>query len=264
MAHEPDWESLGSIQFLLHQRIAEQLNTALSAISLIDAPEAGDVPPGFWQNRAGDAVLRALNLENAWSSLIRHKLGEHFLPQHMGHFHASEIIRWLAVEIGCPHYATPGDDTLLIGNRETLQEALLLLHSCAGTLGPHVRLVVGIAEAGLWFRMRFDVMRATAPTLGLLHEALARAGNWRADTARFELQRAEDFLNMNGCALHYHVTAEHGELAFCVPTAHPSASHRATALTAGDDTEDTVRPGAHDAQSTPVVVAPAQRPASVG
>ncbi len=270
--HEPDWDSLGSIQFLLHQRIAEQLNTALAAIDLINRPEAADAPPGFWQQRASDAALRALHIENAWSSLIRHKLGEHFLPQHLLNFRTSELIRWLAVEIGCPQFATPGDDLLLRGNRETLQEALLLLHSCAGSLGPHVRLVVQATGSGMGFRIRYGLVKTPPPTLERLMDALADAGNWRAETALFELKRAHDFLTMNGCTLHYHVGADHGEMAFSIPAA-LSATQSAPAPAATpaltDDEDTTSRPSATvDRLATPVLCAPADskraRPADVG
>jgi hypothetical protein len=255
MSREPDWESLGSIQFLLHQRIAECLNTALAAIHLIDAPEADNAPPGFWQQRASDAALRALEIENAWSSLIRHRLGEHFLPQHLLHFHTSELIRWLATEIGCPQYATPGEDMLLHGNRETLQEALLLLHSCAGTLGPHVRLVVQPTAKGMWFRIRYGRVKNPPLTLDQLIEALATGGNWRSETALFELQRADDFLTMNGCTLYYRLEPDYGELAFLIPAAYPAdKSTSATAVLSDED--DTARGARSDQLETPVIVSP--------
>lgn len=269
MSHEPDWESLGSIQFLLYQRVAENLNAALAAISLVDAPEAADAPPGFWRDRASDAVLRALQIENAWSSLIRNKLGEHFLPQHMLHFRAAELIRWLAVEIRCPeNTAAIGDDVILIGNRETLQEALLLLHSCAGTLGPHVRLAVQQTDSGMWFRIRYGLVKTPPPTLNALMDALAEAGNWRAETALFELKRAYDFLLMNGCALHYQVHADCGELAFIIPAARPGSvrTPQAAPLLGDDDTTNRTGPRHADNLSTPVVSAKdaRQRPASAG
>jgi hypothetical protein len=269
MSHEPDWESLGSIQFLLYQRVAENLNAALAAINLLDAPEAADAPPGFWRDRANDAVLRALQIENAWSSLIRNKLGEHFLPQHMLHFRAGELIRWLAVEIKCPETATSiGDDLILIGNRETLQEALLLLHSCAGTLGPHVRLAVQQTDSGMWFRIRYGLVKAAPPTLNALMDALAQAGNWRAETALFELRRAYDFLLMNGCALHYSINGESGELAFIIPAARPGSVRTQPAQPLLTDEDTTNRTGrAHaDQQATPIVATNDKRgkPASAG
>ena len=269
-SQEPDWESLGSIQFLLHQRIAERLNTALAAIQLFNTPEAADTPPGFWQQRASDAALRALEIENAWSSLIRHKLGEHFLPQHMLHFHTSELIRWLALEIGCPQYATPGEDMLLHGNRETLQEALLLLHSCAGTLGPHVRLIAQPTGKGMWFRVRYGLVKTPPPSLDTLLDSLAAAGNWRAETALFELRRAYDFLSMNGCALRYRVEAEYGELALRIPAAYPTAipAGQTAALRLDEDTASGGQASAEDHLATPVIVSPSDhkrgRPAGVG
>src|SRR5215207_5104496 len=103
MSKEPDWDSLGSMNFVVNRRMAEHLNAALAAISLIGTSE-GDQPPEFWLDRAMSEVLRSLNLHIAWASLIRHKLGEHFLPQHMLQFRASELMRWLATELQLSHF----------------------------------------------------------------------------------------------------------------------------------------------------------------
>lgn len=255
MSHEPDWESLGSLQFLLHQRISEHLNAALSAIRLADKTTSAVEAEDFWQQQATQAVQRTLDLENAWSSLVRYKLGERTLPQNSTAFRASALVRWLAAEIRMPHAASADQDMLLVGNREALQEALLLLHSCAGTLGPHVRLVVSAGAEGLWLRIRYNLVKNAPPTLAALTEALGSAGNWRADAALFELQRAEDFLTMNGCALHYTITSEHGELAFCVPAVSATDTFSASApvLATDDDTARDSRATGSDVLSTPIV-----------
>ncbi|PJF38363.1 MAG: hypothetical protein CUN54_11020, partial [Phototrophicales bacterium] len=41
-------------------------------------------------------------------------------------------------------------------------------------------------------------------------------GNWRSQSAAFELRRARDFLSMNGCELKYTVTTAYCELSFFV------------------------------------------------
>lgn len=252
MAHEPDWESLGTLQFLRHSRVTEQLNAALAAISMINADAPG-TPSDYWQEQATQAVQRVLQTENAWAGLVRHKLGERLLPQQMRPFRAGDVIRWLALEIRAQHGASPSDDTLLLGNPESLQEALLLLHSCAGTLGPQVRLLVSHAEQGMWFRIRFNLVKSVPQTHAELVQALALASNWRAEIALFELRRAEDFLAMNGCALHYSLGDDYGELAFCVPTAR-AATHGEDALPTLVFDDDTARdfPAAADLHSTPV------------
>jgi hypothetical protein len=200
------------MNFLLNRRMAEHLNAALAAISLIGTESAEQ--DKFWQERALVEALHALNMHMAWSSLVRHKTGETFLPQHMRQFTASEMLSWLANELRLPHNPSIKQDLILIGNRETLQEALLLLRSCAFTLGPNVRLSAQADARGIWFRVTYQVVAPAPPTLDALIEALT--GSWRAGSAGFELRRAHDFLTMNGCELVYRVGETHCELAFYV------------------------------------------------
>lgn len=247
MNREPDWESLNNVNFLIHRRMTEHLNAALAAISLIGAEE-DDKPPEFWQERAMSEVLRSLNLHNAWASLIRHKLGEHFLPQHMLQFKASDLLRWLATELQLSHFENLPDDIILFGNRETLQEALLLLHSCSTTLGPRVRVQAEPKGSGMWFRVRYDAVKNSPPTLDRLFAALEkRPDSWRALSALFELRRARDFLRMNESELHYTLGQGYCEFAFFVNSAGEAeaatlqSQHMTTTLlTSGQDITDTV------------------------
>lgn len=73
---EPDWEALADVQFVLYNRVANQLNEALSGIALSDMPEASKDQPGYWKDRATTRVLNVLNLFTAWTWLIRFKMGK--------------------------------------------------------------------------------------------------------------------------------------------------------------------------------------------
>jgi hypothetical protein len=215
MKRDPDWHSLDEINFLINRRMVEHLNAALAAISLINSSDAQDTPPEFWQKRALNEVLNAINTQNAWSSLVRHNLGESFLRQHIQQFPASELLVWVAAELRLPSFHLPKRDLILNGNRETLQEALLLLHSCAYTLGPGVRLVAELMKNGIWFRIRYNIIKDPPDTLEQLVEGMHK--NWRTQNAAFELKRARDFLAMNDCDLHFSQDKDYVELAFFVP-----------------------------------------------
>lgn len=223
--HEPDWQSLDEINFAIHRRMVEHLNAALAAISLVTA-ETEAKSPEFWQQRALNEVLTALNTYNAWASLIRYKQGEHFLTQHIRSFKASDMLNWIAAQLQLGVISLPGEEVLLNGNRETLQEALLLLHSSAYMLGPGVRLVVQIEPKGMWFRIRYSALRAQPVSFDALVEQLS--GHWRARNAAFELLRARDFLAMNGCELLYVCLQDHCEFKFFIPTV-PRPAPRETA-----------------------------------
>lgn len=214
MNREPDWEALDEINFAIHRRMVEHLNAALAAISLINSADPAETTPEFWQKRALNEVLTALNTHNAWASLVRHKLGESFLTQHVRQFYAGELLTWVAVQLQIGNISLPKNDLLMSGNRETLQEALLLLYSCASVLGPGVRLMAQIEPGGIWFRVRYSALKPPPASLDALLESLI--ANWRSQNAAFELKRARDFLAMNQCHLIYRSDAEHGEFAFFV------------------------------------------------
>jgi hypothetical protein len=212
---EPDWQALAEINFLLYRRMAEHLNAALAAISLTDPSNSKTGQPAqFWQQRALNETLNALNLHNAWSSLIRHKAGETMMPQHQRRFQANDLLRWLARELQLMYTPQASQDITLSGNRETLQEALLLLRSSAQMLGPGVHLQAQATHDGLWFRVRYRWYKSPPANLGALLESLGK--HWRGRGTAFELLRAQDFLAMNDCPLVYQVVDDYCELAFFI------------------------------------------------
>ena len=197
--------------------MSEHLNAALAAISLLEPnEESKSEMEGFWQARAVEQVLNALNLHNAWSSLIRYKMGESLMPQQTRQFQANDLLRWLSRELQLDDTPQSPKDVTLSGNRETLQEALLLLRSCAQMLGPNVHLFAQNHEDGMWFRVRYDTLKPPPPTVEDLIASLGR--NWRARSTAFELARAKDFLAINGCELLYQISKEgYCEMAFFIP-----------------------------------------------
>lgn len=216
MNREPDWASLDEVNFIIHRRLSEHLNAALAAISLIDLDPNAAEDAAFWRERALNEVLKSLHTHTAWASLVRYKQGESFLPQHVRQFRANELLRAVALQLHQSRMTMPGDDILLRGNHETLQEALLLLHTSAYTLGPGVQVRARREADGMWFRVRYDVLQAAPPAS--LNDLLASlTGNWRTENTAFELRRAADFLAMNGCTLHYTLSGGTAEFAFFVP-----------------------------------------------
>lgn len=216
--HEPDWRSLTDIHFLQNERMVENLNAALSAISLLNTPEVDPQTAAFWQERALQGVMNALSLHTAWSSLARYKNGEAFLSQHIRRFKASDLLAWLASELKLPGVPTLKRDLLLVGNQETLQEALWLLYNSAYALGPGVRMMGKARKNGMWFFVRYNTVRETPPTLNALMTKLVNQKGWRKQSTAFELQRATDFLIMNGCELFYKIEGGYCEFSFYVPT----------------------------------------------
>lgn len=224
MVSEPDWESLGEINFLLYRRMSEHLNAALAAITLAQSEENNGKTPEFWQERALNEVLRSLDLHNAWATLVRHKLGESLVPQQLSEFSANELLTWLSVELQLNGTRTMSQDMRLIGNRDTLQEALLLLHSCAYTLGPGVRLLAEPEMRGMWFRISFNVLKNAPETIEGLISTLEKAApaNWRMKNALFELRRARDFLTLNSCEIYYGIANDICTMAFFIPAVLPA------------------------------------------
>ncbi|NPV66274.1 MAG: hypothetical protein HPY64_03925 [Anaerolineae bacterium] len=216
MSREPDWESLGQLQFLLMRRLIEPLNSGLAAISLVHLPTAAGKPRAYWQARATSEVLGVLNLLNAWQALIRYKLGELLPRQHIRPFPVQDLLDWLSgqLELVTPLHAE--ENLTLESNREALQEALLLLYSAAFTLGPNVHLVVQSLANGMWFRVRFG-HTGDRPGPRSLEEILARLqGNWRLEDTALELKLAADFVTLSGSRLHVQSTEQMTELAFFV------------------------------------------------
>lgn len=233
MTHKIDWESLAELQFLLYSRIADSLNAALSGIALSDMPEAQDKPPGYWQERATAKVSNVLNLFTAWSNLIRFKLDGTIPERALRPFPANALLAWLGSQLQLSPVPRLADDPTLVANQETLQEALLLLYSAAFTQGSGVRLEVGPASEGLWFRVRFARNTPIPPTFDAL---LASFGDhWRDQDTLFELATARDFVALNGLELVLNTSGEQCEFAFFAPsTADARARLVADAQPGGD------------------------------
>ncbi len=218
MAHEPDWESLDQLQFLLLRRVVEPLNAALAAISLLHLDSAADKPRAYWQERATNEVMGTLNLINAWHALIRFKLGELLPQQHIRPFYVQEMLDWLAYQLQLVNPLHAEKNLLIEANRESLQEALLLLYSAAYTLGPSVRLIVQNTTDGMWFRVRYAKV-GPAPCNEDLDALIQRlSGNWRLEDTAFELRTAADFIALNGSQLHLQGSEQSCEMAFFVYT----------------------------------------------
>lgn len=249
MNREPDWETIAEINFLLHRRMSEHLNAALSAVSLIDTTESKTgQPPQFWQQRALNETLNVLDLHNAWASLVRYKMGETFMPQHKRQFQANDLLRWLARELQLIYTPQAASDVTLSGNRETLQEALVLLRSSAHMLGPGVQLFAQPTSEGMWFHVRFHWHKPPPTTLDSLLESFGQ--DWRARSTVFELKRARDFLAMNNCELTYQVVDEFCELSFFVYAVGKKPSPSTTPRTQLPQSSDVIAFSSNDSAST--------------
>lgn len=213
MNREPDWEALSEVNFLINSRMTEQLNTALAAIERLPDVE-------HHRSRALEMVRSTLNMHIAWATLIRHKAGQSRTLTANPQFGSQEMVNWLASILHLSESPHPDDALSLHGNRETLQEAVMLLRSCAQTLGPGVRVLVEQQANGLWFRVRYGAVGLPPNTLDELVSSLQT--NWRVQSACFELRCARDFLEMNQCELFYSTRNNDCELAFFVQAAQPS------------------------------------------
>ncbi|MBN1202068.1 MAG: hypothetical protein JXJ20_09450 [Anaerolineae bacterium] len=211
---QPDWEALSDLQFLLYNRIADSLNAALSAIALSDMPEAQNEPPGFWKDRAAIKIANVLNLFMAWSYLIRFKLGETVPERAIRPFQVNTLLAWLASQIQLNEPPVIKSNPVLHANQETLQEALLLLYSAAFTQGTGVRLELNSISQGVWFRIQFSRLKPLPVTLDDLIESFG--DHWRANSTRFELVTARDFIMLNGSDLLLNSSDKRGEFAFFV------------------------------------------------
>jgi hypothetical protein len=213
----PDWEALADVQFVLYNRVANQLNEALSGIALSDMPEAGDKPPGYWKERATNKIQNVLNMFTAWTWLMRYKMGEKIPERAIRPFSTNSLLAWVGAQLQLSPPPVTTLNPLLRANQETLQEALLLLHSVAYTQGSAVRLAFEATTLGSWFRIRFDRYKPLPDSVDALIEGFGE--HWRAHDAVFELTTARDFVQLNGCELTLNSTADHGEFAFFVPAA---------------------------------------------
>ena len=96
---EPDWEALADVQFILYNRVANQLNEALSGIALSEMPEASDKPPGYWKERAATKVQNVLNLFTAWTWLVRFKMGEPIPERAIRPFPTNALLAWVGAQL---------------------------------------------------------------------------------------------------------------------------------------------------------------------
>jgi len=214
---EPDWEALAELQFLLYNRIADSLNAALSSIALSDMPEAQDRPASFWKERATAKVANVLNLFTAWSYLVRYKMGE-TIPEHVVRpFPVNALLRWLSAQLQIDPVPQAEVDLQLQANQESVQEALLLLHSAAQALGTGIRLETEVTRLGVWFHIRFSRPTPLPPTLDALLDSFK--DHWRDQTTLFELATARDFIRLNGSDLMLGVGGALSDLMFFVRAA---------------------------------------------
>ena len=217
MKREPDWETLSEINFLINNRMTEQLCTALSALEKLEDTDNQ-------RTRAEAAVNTALNMQFAWANLIRHKAGDGAgLPGDL-RFPLREMMEWIGAALQITDLPQLDDTLIVEGHRETLQEALMLLHSCAHTLGPGARVIVDEHPRGYWFRVRYGVAKDCPQTLSELLGSMQ--ANWRLQSAAFELRSAGDFLEMNHCEMFYTPGERMGELAFFVRAVRPASERK--------------------------------------
>lgn len=228
---QPNWDSLADINFLVRRRLIEHLNAAIGAINLIDTPEAAGKPAEFWKNHAMRHIMRAQHLYEAWNTLIRYKSGQRLT--HMRQFRAGDLLEWMASETHQTYMAHTEHERLLAGNRETLQEALLLVHSAAYSIGPGVRLLTESSEDGFWFRVRYHAQKQQPATLDELFDHLDT--DWRTESTAYELRRAQDFLEMNDSTLNYASGDGYGELSFFLPVVGAAFHHSGTTATQIED-----------------------------
>ncbi len=255
----PDWEALGDVQFILYNRVANQLNEALSAIALSDMPEASDKPPGYWKERATMKIQNVLNMFTAWTWLVRYKMGEKIPERAIRPFSTNSLLAWVGAQLQLSPPPVTTLNPLLRANQETLQEALLLLHSVAYTQGSAVRLAFEATTLGTWFRIRFDRYKPLPESLDTLIEGFGE--HWRGQDAMFELATARDFVRLNGCDLILNATAEHGEFAFFVQAA--VVKRRTGEVPVVRPAEQAAEPPAPTVLLRPQVIAPATPAAQV-
>jgi hypothetical protein len=228
----------------MRRRLIEHLSAAIGAVNLIDTPEGGAKSAEFWKTRAIRHIMRAQHLYEAWNMLVSYKAGQHVKRLHP--FRAGDLLEWLASETYQTYTPHADHDQLVMGNRETLQEALLLIHSAAYSLGPAVRLHTQFKDGSFRFHVRYRDAKQKAQTLGELIEQLAT--DWRTESAAYELDRAQDFLEMNDCKLTYERGDGFCDLVFALPAARKTHQQDAAAVKVNDDTQ--LAPPVNDADET--------------
>lgn len=210
------WDRLAAVNLTMHRRIVEYLNAAIGAVNL--AANSDPAAQLMWREQSIRQIMRAHNTFTAWSSLIRFKAGEApTLPADQRVFRFGDLLDWLSVELTQKRAPHIHDDLHLRGSRETLQEAMILLYSCAYGLGPGVKLIAQGSVRGATLGVRYRKHGETPLNLDSLLNRPTE--NWRLEHLTFELTCVRDFLAMNGCELHYEIEAKHCLLTFTIPTA---------------------------------------------
>ena len=194
--HLPDWESLSEFNFLLYRRTVDGLNAALSALEVASVPGGSGLPPEWWYNRSKDKIEAVLNLSMAWSWLIQFKNGVALTEQVMRPFFLQEMLDWLTINLQLRRPLVFDDETRTLGNKQSIQEAILLLHSVGTTIG-RVSLVIEPSEAQIVVKVQVSRVRSTEPITSIDALIDSYGQHWRERSIAFELRTARDFLQMN-------------------------------------------------------------------
>ncbi|MFP4323444.1 MAG: hypothetical protein ACLFTK_13405, partial [Anaerolineales bacterium] len=193
------------------------LNSAMDALALTEIVErAVDNGPSadMWRDKAKAAVANVLNLYQAWSVLIQYKNGVTIPQQNLRPFPVQALLDWVSIQLERVPPLQAAENIHIQGHQACMQEAILLLHSVAGTQGANVHLRFDQAENGGWFRVRFMRDKPLPTTLAALIASFD--DHWRHQDYAFELRMAEDFVRLNNSTLDiiWHKDQNLGELSF--------------------------------------------------
>lgn len=232
MQREPDWEALNEFNFLIYSRIADALNAALSAMTIAEMPDSGGRTPKWWYDRSQAKVELVLNTVMAWSWLIQYKTGIDLTEKVMRPFHIQTLMDWLTLNLQLAPPLIIKDNKIVAANQQTLQEALLLLHSVASTQGSGIVFGFEPKSSGINVRVRFVRLRASDPFKSVDDMLAAQGSHWRQQAIAFELAVARDFLRMNNIELNIEDDGTVGEFIFYVYEAgkQPSGNVQPVAL----------------------------------
>lgn len=209
------WERLAAINMTMHRRVVEHLSAAVGAVNM--AAQGDRAAQLIWREHAARQIMRAHNTFTAWNNLIRYRAGERpIVPFDQRSFRLGDLLDWLAIELRLPRKTHSFDDMQLHGSRDTLQEGLVLLHSCAFALGPGVGMVVQPSSRGVILGVRYRKYGDIPLSLNALLDP--HADNWRQENLAFELSCVRDFLAISGCSLNYQIEERHCGLTAFVPS----------------------------------------------
>lgn len=192
----PDWDSLSEFNFLLYRRTVDGLNAALSALEVASVPGSGGMPPEWWYARSKGKIEAVLNLSMAWSWLIQFKNGVELTEQVIRPFVLQETLEWLNTNLQLRPPLYFDDSTRIMGNKQSIQEAMLLLHSVANTMG-RVSLQVEPTDTHIRFVIKISRLRPTTPVASIAELLSGYGSHWRERSIAFELRTALDFFEMN-------------------------------------------------------------------